>query len=109
MAPHTGRVSFGLAVFLSSAAVAGLCSADQGSLELSRDSIIQIVTKIQRPDYEGDRPALKRLHDRLTPIPEDNRLASRVLYWRGFALRRRAINGFNESPTAADLEEDLTQ
>jgi hypothetical protein len=32
-----------------------------------------------------------------------------VLYWRGFALWRRAINGFNESPTPNDLEEDLTQ
>jgi tetratricopeptide (TPR) repeat protein len=32
-----------------------------------------------------------------------------VLYWRGFALWRRAINGFNESPTPTDLEEDLTQ
>jgi hypothetical protein len=34
-------------------------------------------------------------------------LASRGLYWRGFALWRRAINGFNESPSPKDLEEDL--
>jgi len=32
-----------------------------------------------------------------------------VLYWRGFASWRRAINGFNESPTPTDLEGDLTQ
>jgi hypothetical protein len=32
-----------------------------------------------------------------------------VLYWRGFALWRGAINGFNQSPTPTDLEEDLTQ
>jgi uncharacterized protein YciI len=86
-----------------------LFPADKTSLELSRDSIIHIVTQIQRADYEGDRPALKRLHDELTPIPEDNKLAARVLYWRGFALWRRAINGFNESPTPTDLEENLTQ
>ena len=86
-----------------------LYPADKTSVEPSRDSIIRIVTQIQRADYEGDRATLKRLHDELTAIPEDNRLASRVLYWRGFALWRRAINGFNESPTPTDLEEDLTQ
>jgi hypothetical protein len=77
--------------------------------DLPRDSIIHIVTQIQRADYEGDRAALKSFHDELTPIPEDNRLASRVLYWRGFAMWRRAINGFNETPTPNDLEDDLTQ
>jgi hypothetical protein len=77
--------------------------------DLSHDSIVHVVTQIQRADYEGDRAALKRLHDELTPIPADNKLASRVLYWRGFAMWRRAINGFNETPTPSDLEEDLTQ
>ncbi len=83
--------------------------AEKATAGLSRDSIIGIVHKIQRADYEGDRPALKGLHDQLTPIPEDGKLASRVLYWRGFALWRRAINGFNDSPTPNDLEEDLTE
>jgi tetratricopeptide (TPR) repeat protein len=82
--------------------------ADKANVGLARDSVIRLVEQIQRADYEGDRPALKRLHDELAPIPEDNKLASRVLYWRGFALWRRAINGFNESPTPTDLEEDLT-
>ena len=82
---------------------------DKPTAALSRDSIIGMVHKIQRADYEGDRPALKGLHDQLTPIPEDGKLASRVLYWRGFALWRRAINGFNDSPTPGDLEEDLTE
>jgi len=83
--------------------------ADKATAGLSRDSIIGLVQQIQRADYEGDRPALKRLHDQLTAIPEDGKLASRVLYWRGFALWRRAINGFNDTPTPKDLEEDLTQ
>jgi hypothetical protein len=82
---------------------------DVATAGLSRDSILRIVVQIQRADYEGDRTALKRIHEELTPIPEDNKLASRMLYWRGFALWRRAINGFNESPTPKDLEEDLTQ
>jgi hypothetical protein len=98
-----------LTTFALSAAAPESHSADKIRLERSRDSIIRIVTQIQRADYEGDRPALKRLHDELAPIPEDNKLASRVLYWRGFALWRRAINGFNESPTPTDLEEDLKQ
>jgi uncharacterized protein YciI len=97
-----------LTIFILFAATK-LYPADKNSLEPSRDSIIRIVTQIQRADYEGDRPTLKRLHDELSPIPEDNKLASRVLYWRGFALWRKAINGFNETPTPTDLEEDLTQ
>ena len=32
-----------------------------------------------------------------------------MLYWRGFTLWRRAINGFNEFPTPTDLEADLTE
>jgi hypothetical protein len=97
------------ATFVVSAAASEPHAAGKIGLEQSRDSIIRIVTQIQRADYEGDRPALKRLHDELAPIPEDNKLASRVLYWRGFASWRRAINGFNESPTPIDLEADLTQ
>jgi tetratricopeptide (TPR) repeat protein len=34
---------------------------------------------------------------------------SRVHYWRGFALWRRAINGFNEDTDPAELERDLEQ
>jgi hypothetical protein len=110
MSTRNGRaLLFMLTAFVLSAAATELHPADKTSLALSRDSITRIVTQIQRADYEGDRPTLKRLHDELTPIPEDNKLASRVLYWRGFALWRRAINGFNESPTPTDLEEDLTQ
>ena len=108
MRARHGIALFVLAVFVLSAP-REVYGVGKTSLVLSRDSIIHIVTQIQRADYEGDRPSLKRLHDELTPIPEDNRLASRVLYWRGFALWRRAINGFNESPTPNDLEEDLAQ
>ena len=100
---------FVLTIFVLSVAAPEFYAADKTSLEPSRDSIIRIVTQIQRADYEGDRPALKRLHDDLSPIPEDNKLASQMLYWRGFALWRRAINGFNETPTPTDLEADLTQ
>jgi hypothetical protein len=73
----------------------------------ARASAIRIVERIKRADYEGDRAALKRLHGELTPAPDNKMLASRELYWRGFALWRRAINGFNETPTPTDLAEDL--
>jgi tetratricopeptide (TPR) repeat protein len=75
----------------------------------SRELVTKSVAQIQRADYEGDRAALKRLHGELAPFVDNKELASRVLYWRGFALWRRAINGFNESPTPKDLEDDLTQ
>jgi hypothetical protein len=110
MSPRNSRAFLlMLTTFVVSAAATEVHAADKIGLEQSRDSIIRIVTQIQRADYEGDRPALKRLHDELAPIPEDSKLASRVLYWRGFALWRRAINGFNETPTPTDLEADLTQ
>src|ERR1700722_15215051 len=110
MGARKGRAFlFVLTIFVLSVAAPELYAADMTSLEPSRDFIIHIVTQIQRADYEGDRPALKRLHDDLSPIPEDKKLASQVLYWRGFAPWRRANNGFNETPTPNDLEEDLTQ
>jgi tetratricopeptide (TPR) repeat protein len=74
-----------------------------------RQPVIKIVTQIQRADYEGDRAALKRLYDELTPFVEDKELASRVRYWRGFALWRRVINGFNESVDPKEQEQDLDQ
>lgn len=72
-----------------------------------REQVIKLVTAIQRADYEGDRPALHRLYSELDPFVENKELASRVHYWRGFALWRRAFNGFNESVDAKDLADDL--
>jgi tetratricopeptide (TPR) repeat protein len=83
--------------------------AIEESAGLSRNSIIRIVVQIQRADYEGDRDALRRLYGDLSPIPEDKKLASRVLYWRGFALWRRATNGFNDTNDPKAVGEDLEQ
>jgi tetratricopeptide (TPR) repeat protein len=66
-----------------------------------------IVTEIQRADYEGDRAALKLRYEELQSFAEVPGLASRVRYWLGFAMWRRALNGFNESVDRAELEEDL--
>lgn len=70
-------------------------------------SFVRTIEQIKRADYEGDRAALKRLHDELAPPPGDKHLASRLFYWRGFALWRRAINGFNETPTPQDSQDDF--
>jgi tetratricopeptide (TPR) repeat protein len=74
-----------------------------------RGRVIKIVAQIQRADYEGDRAALKHLYEELTPVEQGTKLASRVRYWRGFALWRRAMNGFNESVDPKELEEDLRE
>lgn len=75
----------------------------------TRENVIKIVTQIQRADYQGDRAALKSLYGELAPFVDDRNLASRVRYWRGFALWRRAINGFNDSVDPKELQQDLRQ
>ncbi|HEY6146230.1 MAG TPA: hypothetical protein VIZ69_00975 [Thermoanaerobaculia bacterium] len=71
-------------------------------------TIATLVSKIQKADYEGDRKALATLAPQLDPFVSAGPLASRAFYWRGFALWRRAMNGFNENADAKDLERDLT-
>jgi len=68
-----------------------------------------IVAQIQHADYAGDRTALKKGYDDLKPFVEDQQLASRIRYWRGFAQWRRAINGFNDSVDPKELEQDLKE
>lgn len=72
-------------------------------------SPVELVERVRRADYEGDRAALKRLHEELVPFAKDEKLAPRVWYWRGFAMWRRAINGFNDSVEAVEQERDLSQ
>ena len=79
-------------------------AADSPSAQLTR-----LVAQVQKADYEGDRPALQRLFGELAPFADDPATASLVRYWRGFAVWRRALNGFNDSPPAADLRADLDQ
>jgi tetratricopeptide (TPR) repeat protein len=75
----------------------------------SREQVIKIVAQIQQADYKGDRAALKRLCEELAPSVENKDIASQARYWRGFALWRRAINGFNDKVDPRELQEDLTQ
>jgi hypothetical protein len=92
-------------VFAAFASAAVLAASSEGA----REKVTKIVVQIQRADYEGDRTALKRLYDELAPFNEDKVLASRVRYWRGFALWRRVLNGFNETVDPKEQDRDLEQ
>jgi DNA phosphorothioation-dependent restriction protein DptG len=69
--------------------------------------VVPIVAQIQHADYAGDQSAMKKGYDDLKPFLENEELASRIRYWRGFAQWRRAINGFNDSVDPKELEQDL--
>ncbi|MDT8449366.1 MAG: hypothetical protein RQ847_04255 [Wenzhouxiangellaceae bacterium] len=83
--------------------------ASENSVQ-ERQQIIEIAAAIREADYAGDRAELQRLHEQLDEAGiEDRHLVSRVRYWRGFAMWRRALNGFNESEAPEVLEADLDQ
>jgi hypothetical protein len=92
-----------LVLFLLCAAMSTGASARNSA----REEVLKIVTQIQRADYQGNRDALKRLYGELSPFVDNKELASRVLYWRGFALWRRALNGFNDSVDLKVQQADL--
>jgi hypothetical protein len=75
----------------------------------AHDAAAKIVADIQRADYEGDRAALERLRDALRSIDTggDARFTSRIQYWQGFAMWRRAVNAFNDAPDPKLLDRDL--
>jgi hypothetical protein len=82
-------------------------SADRASgVEAQRAHLGTAVGAIVRADYAGERADLKRLAASIDDV-KDPALAPYRDYWIGFALWRRAINGFNETPTPDDLPADL--
>ena len=91
-----------IALIFVSLSFAVATSADE-----AREQAARIVGQIQRADYKGDRAAMQRGYDDLKPFMEDEKLASRIRYWRGFAQWRRAINGFNEAVDPKELARDL--
>jgi hypothetical protein len=77
--------------------------------QLAAPTARDLVAQVQRADYEGDRAALARLRNALSMFLDDPALAVRVHYWRGFAMWRRALNGFNDRVAPAELDQDLTE
>jgi len=92
---------FALALAVAAPLAAGLPAADPSARGLA-----EIVREVRRADYRGVRAELAQLAAELEPAG-DTALAAPRLYWRGFALWRRALNGFNETPTPGDLRRDL--
>ena len=86
---------------------AGLVFVISSGSDATRSKVVTLVAQVQRADYEGDRAALRRLYDSLAPFRENKELGARVRYWRGFALWRRALNGFNENADRSEIELDL--
>jgi tetratricopeptide (TPR) repeat protein len=91
--------------------LAFIATARGAALESQPEAAAKIVVQIQRADYEGDRAKLSRLYEEMGRFVDvkDKHVAAKVRYWRGFALWRRALNGFNESADPGELQQDLTQ
>lgn len=92
--------------YLLAAAAAGLLSGEPKAPD-ARGTAAGIVAKIRRADYGDDRPALRKLYEELTPYAADKELGARIHYWRGFALWRRVLNGFNDKAPREEQEQDL--
>ena len=97
-----------MATLLNAAAILLFAAGPATASTLSRDSMSAIVARIRDADYAGDRKALASLREELSPYAESDTFASRARYWRGFALWRRALNGFNDNADPKELEKDLT-
>jgi hypothetical protein len=67
----------------------------------------RLVDEIRAADYRGQRARLRDLAAALDAVKAKG-LAPYRDYWRGFALWRRALNGFNETPLPDDLRSDLS-
>ena len=93
--------------FLTPLIFVALSGAAASPANDAREQVAPIIAQIQRADYEGDRAAMQRGYDELTPFIEDQKLASHIRYWRGFAQWRRAINGFNDAVDPKELEQNL--
>jgi hypothetical protein len=69
-------------------------------------AVASLAARIRAADYAADRPALTKLFEEMAPYTSGP-LASRARYWRGFAMWRRALNGFNDNADNAELAADL--
>lgn len=72
-----------------------------------QQEFLALIKKIQSADYRGERDVLENLYQESAKFLAEKDILSRVHYWRGFALWRRAINGFNENVDSLELERDL--
>ena len=91
-------------IFLTTALLVTPLTSIWAKADAAREQATQIVARIQRADYEGDRPTLKKCYDELAPLLENKELASQIRYWRGFARWRDGINAGNETVDPLEME-----
>jgi hypothetical protein len=72
----------------------------------AQEKLSALATQVVSADYRGDREALAKLDSLLAGL-DGKTLVEYRAYWRGFARWRRALNGFNETPTPVDIGDDL--
>jgi hypothetical protein len=72
-----------------------------------KQDVAGMVRDIRHADYAGDRARLQTLYAQLSVPKGNNKLAARIHYWRGFAMWRRGINGFNDGVNRSELQQDL--
>jgi hypothetical protein len=87
------------------AAVLTLLVSSASGATRTEQRLTELVVQVRSADYRGDRAALARLDEELGRL-DAGRLNDYRDYWRGFALWRRVLNGFNEKPMPDDLAAD---
>lgn len=101
---RTARVPVSVVVALLGAAT--VRASEPPPVAPADAELLPLIGAILRADYRGDRPELARLAAAValgTPRPGSIGRA----YWTGFAHWRRGINGFSETPPAADVAADF--
>lgn len=107
-APGRGWLLAAVALVTLALGVAGW-SAPAGAADDARTAMARVVWRLRVADYEGNQERMQAQFEALAPWTDTDGLAARAHYWRGFAQWRRAINGFNDSLGAAELEGDLNR
>ena len=96
-------------VLITAIVLSSLSSASGTSSNEAHADAARIVSKLRRADYQGNQTAMQKCHDDLLRFLENKEISSRIRYWRGFAMWRKAVNGFNDSVDRNELEQDLKQ
>lgn len=105
---------YGLAAMAAVAGVAAIAAvgatgkAARPAASRTETRLGELAAAVLSSDYRGDRAELARLDEELGHL-DAGALNDYRDYWRGFALWRRAMNGFNENPAPGDLDADLVK
>jgi len=95
-----------LLLFMSTATAVVSPPRDEPKYSSSERALIEFAESVQTADYRGDRARLAELIA-VKPKNDAAPLATYWDYWRGFALWRRSVNAFSETPMPADVKGDL--